>query len=273
MEQPLFSNPSPLDGYRLGRQINRNPEHQVRTAHGPHGPAIVKFVPLFKNPFVRRMLISEQAGVDVQRDLYLRHLGRPIPKVYDAGIDDGCWFVAMERVYGVPLSECILAPCETLRVMIELARCLAQWQETGIAPPVILGDIKPSNLMRDGEGHLWIVDFGAAQTAPSGCAPDVIRSLAYCSPERLEHRVVSPATDRWALMVTFYELLVGCRPFDLEVGFTAQPPYVTGLEQAWYEVLAKGLALDPACRHASSRALLADLEALANTDSPTRVTT
>ena len=257
-------NTNGLASYNLEDPINRNPQHQVRMASGPYGPAVVKTIPLSDDPFLRRILAAEQAGAELQRKLWLRYQGRPIPKVYDTGISDDSWFVAMERVDGTALSECFLLPREAFSLTLELARYLQLWQADGASQAVFVGDIKPSNMMRDREGRLWIVDFGAVQSASNGSAPDVVRSLAYCSPERLESRIVTPASDRWALMVSFYELLVGCRPFDLEMGFTSMPPLVTGLEPAWYALLTKGLELDPTRRHASAEALVADLEAVMN---------
>ena len=70
-------------------------------------------------------------------------------------------------------------------------------------------DVKPSNLMLDGDGKVWITDFGLAKTdakedlAHTG---DLLGTLRYMAPERFsgwsDHR-----SDVYGLGLTLYELL------------------------------------------------------------------
>lgn len=252
-----------LGGYRLESQINSNSLRQVWTATSPKGdPAVVKFIPLSSDPQVRQMIEAERYGTQAHDILCRRDQGRHIPHIYATGTEGGAWYVAMQRVDGIPLHECAIPKREALTLVLELARCLVQWQGAGATPIVVHGDLKPSNLMRDRRRRLWVVDFGAARIIQNGPAPDLLCSTPYGSPERLETKTIDARADRWALMVIFYELLTCQRPFD-PPAFTPRPPQVPGLDRAWYAVLAKGLELDPARRYPSPEALLADLEALA----------
>jgi serine/threonine protein kinase len=67
---------------------------------------------------------------------------------------------------------------------------------------VVHGDIKPSNIFRDGRGHVRLGDFGVAGTTPEYIAPELVGGG-----ER------SVATDLWAVAVSFYELVCGQLPF------------------------------------------------------------
>lgn len=78
---------------------------------------------------------------------------------------------------------------------------------------VIHRDIKPGNLMLDGQGTLWITDFGLAHILHTDSSltrsGDQIGTLRYMSPEQaagnrdlLDHR-----TDIYSLGITLYELL------------------------------------------------------------------
>ena len=76
---------------------------------------------------------------------------------------------------------------------------------------IVHRDVKPGNLMIDGQGNLWVTDFGLAQTADSGLTltGDLVGTLRYMSPEQAlaKHGLVDHRTDVYSLGVTLYELL------------------------------------------------------------------
>ena len=74
-------------------------------------------------------------------------------------------------------------------------------------------DIKPSNLLLDRLGTVWITDFGLAKAdeGPHGTpaltqAGDIIGTIAYLAPERLEGKA-DARSDVYALGLTLHELL------------------------------------------------------------------
>jgi serine/threonine protein kinase/Tfp pilus assembly protein PilF len=74
---------------------------------------------------------------------------------------------------------------------------------------VIHRDVKPSNLLLDTEGRVWITDFGLAKTEDSEVLTqpgDILGTMRYMAPERFQGQA-DGRSDVYGLGITLYELL------------------------------------------------------------------
>lgn len=85
-----------------------------------------------------------------------------------------------------------------------------------ISPPVIHRDIKPPNIIRQSEGKILLIDFGAVkdtyrQTLTSGST--LVGTYGYMAPEQFRGQA-EPATDLYGLGATLLFLLTHKNPAD-----------------------------------------------------------
>ena len=110
----------------------------------------------FDDDFTRRFV--EEAKTTVA-------LSHPnIVPVYELGVEQGVYFLAMELVEGASLAELIgkgekLSPDEGAYVGVEVCRALDYAHRK---MQVVHRDITPRNVMIDEEGQVKIIDFGIA---------------------------------------------------------------------------------------------------------------
>jgi hypothetical protein len=136
-------------------------------------------------------------------------------------------------------------------------------------------DVKPANLLLDGDGNVHVSDFGIASaggfdtlTLPG----TVLGTAGYLSPEQARGESATAASDVYALGVVAFELLTGRRPYASETPATeafahvsAEVPRATaidpGLPAPLDAVFGDALAKDPSDRPASAAELVTRLRA------------
>ncbi|HTU89245.1 MAG TPA: serine/threonine-protein kinase [Gemmataceae bacterium] len=154
---------------------------------------------------------------------------------------------------------------------VQAAEALEHAHELG----VVHREVKPANIMVDGQGHLWVTDFGLAQFQADTCltqSGDLLGTLRYMSPEQAGgHRVLlDHRTDVYSLGATLYELLTLRPPFGgrdrqtlLQQILYDEPRPLRALRKSvpveLETILMKCLEKDVGRRYATARELADDL--------------
>ncbi|KAK9780026.1 hypothetical protein SCAR479_03150 [Seiridium cardinale] len=101
---------------------------------------------------------------------------------------------------------------EAVRFWIaELGCALRYIHEQGI----IHRDVKPDNVLLDGEGHVHLTDFNvASDVVPGKVLTSKSGTLAYLAPEVYGGKGYTVTADWWSLGVLFYECIYNKRPFE-----------------------------------------------------------
>lgn len=192
--------------------------------------------------------------------------GHPnVVTIYDVGEappDDGPRgrpFLVMEFLSGGTVADALRTGyydrLTALRWLQQAAAALDYAHRRG----VIHRDVKPANFLLDRERILHVADFGIAQLGSEDTltvSGEVLGTAAYLAPERALGQPATDASDRYALAVAAFELMVGERPFTAE-HFAAQarqhleetPPPASQrnpeLPPALDAVLGRGMAKRP----------------------------
>ena len=158
---------------------------------------------------------------------------------------------------------------EIARLGIQAADALHAAHEYG----VVHRDVKPSNLLLDESGKLWITDFGLARCREgSGLTQtgDILGTLRYMSPEQASGagKIVDHRTDIFSLGVTLYEAAAEQHPFgddDLAIFAQDRRPsqplthWDRRIPKDFETIIMKAIAYLPADRYATGEDLAADL--------------
>lgn len=245
--------------YRLDRLIGQGGMGRVWGGHDAHLDRIVAIkeltLPEGLPPEERRELV-ERAMREARVAARLRHDG--VITVHDVVTDGGIPWIVMELIQGSSLAEEIRTKgAMDWRRVAELGAAMADALAHAHAAGVVHRDLKPENVLLSGSRAV-IADFGIArvldattQLTRTGVA---IGTPHYMSPEQLEGREATPASDMWSLGATLYALVEGRRPFDattltaLYVAILTQPPAPPASAGPLTELLTALLSKDPARR-------------------------
>jgi Tol biopolymer transport system component len=143
-----------------------------------------------------------------------------IAAIYDAGLDQGCHYIAMELVEGRTLREMIgREPLESVRILDVLGQ-VASALSAAHAAGIIHRDIKPENVMVRPDGFVKVLDFGLASVREQADEPalrtrpgQMTGTVHYFSPEQVLGKPAMPQSDLFSLGVVAYEMATGTRPF------------------------------------------------------------
>jgi len=182
--------------------------------------------------------------------------------VYDYGEIDGQLFIVMRLVDGTDIGALIqkngrIAPQRAVDLISQVAEAL----DAAHADHLVHGDIKPSNILVTSTDFVYVTDFGVAPPAGDGqaAAGSSSGTLNYMAPERFADDTSDSRSDVYSLACVLYECIAGVPPFTgkdapalIYAHLYTSPPKVSafaeGTTPALDEVIARGMAKDPAAR-------------------------
>jgi len=136
--------------------------------------------------------------------------------VFDAGEEEGLFFITMELVEGKSLQNLLdsgqMFPLpRVLRIMEQTCSALQFAHDRNI----VHRDIKPANLMLTPDDTLKVTDFGTAKILQFGTVQQtahVMGTPSYMSPEQIKGKVVDGRSDIFSLGVVPFQINTGEKP-------------------------------------------------------------
>ncbi|MGN6104627.1 MAG: protein kinase domain-containing protein [Kofleriaceae bacterium] len=236
METRTVKKPTPFGKYFLLERINVGGMAEVfrAKAFGVEGferlVAVKRILPnIAEDKEFIRMFI-EEAKLSVQ----LNHAN--IAQIFDLGVVDGSYYIALEHVHGRDLRG-IFDRCRQLGEAMPVAQaCFMVMKlcegldyahnkrdQSGRELSLVHRDVSPQNVLVSFEGEVKIIDFGIAKAAGKGSktqAGILKGKFGYMSPEQVRGLPVDRRSDVFSCGIVLYELLTGERLFVGESDFS-----------------------------------------------------
>jgi serine/threonine protein kinase len=264
---------SPSVGSRLGTQFGSY-ELQELIGMGGMGEVYRAYDTVRDRTVALKLLRPDVASDPSYQDRFRResriaarlHEAHVVP-VHDFGEIDGVLFIDMRLVEGTSVKDELrvngaMPPARAVSIIGQVAKAL----DAAHAKDLVHRDIKPENVLLTPDDFAYLVDFGIAYGGGEASVTKtglVIGSCAYMATERLSGRAGGPASDVYSLTCLLYECLTNRPPYeskDLREVMSAhifaavpRPSVVRqGINPAFDEVIAKGMAKKPEDRYASA---------------------
>ncbi len=270
---------SPAASARIGR-------YRIDGILGQGGMGIVYrgFDPELRRPVAIKMVLdlADLEPEDIDRFVRearacarLRHQG--IVPIHEVGVDEQRRpFIVMSLVEGASMDALLRRGSLPPRRAVEIVRQVADALHHAHGLGIVHRDVKPANVLVDGDGRALLTDFGLAHDAAGSRAltvtGEILGTPHFMAPEQATGRtgLQGPATDVWGLGALLYRMLLGRPPFEGEnalavlrrvVAEEVTPPRQVDprLDPALETILMRCLERDPADRYPTADALAADL--------------
>lgn len=198
--------------------------------------------------------------------------------VYDFSSDGENVFLIMELITGGTLRELLaergpMPPHAATAVMRPVLTGLGAAHAMGL----VHRDIKPDNVLINGDHQVKLADFGLVRAASASAATSnqIVGTVSYLSPEQVTGEDITPSSDVYSAGILLFELLTGERPFDgdsqlahayarLDRDVPAPSSRIGGVPRAFDELVAIATARAPQDRFDDAEEFLAALDEVAH---------
>jgi len=219
--------------------------------------------------------LDSQAEADLKREVKLaQELNHPnIVRINDIHNEGKLFFISMAYIEGLDLVKwryqrgSNFSPLELLQVIKPICDAV----HYAHSRKILHLDLKPSNMMVDRHGCVYLLDFGIARAAQESLTR-ITRaagfSPGYAAPEQVQGQEADRRTDVYGLAASCYHLLNGRPPFykgDISyqtINIAPQP--IEGLPEPINSVILKGLAKEKEERYAKASEFYYALEEAVN---------
>ncbi|MFC6145527.1 Stk1 family PASTA domain-containing Ser/Thr kinase [Corynebacterium nasicanis] len=196
--------------------------------------------------------------------------------VYDFGSDGDHLFLIMELITGGTLRELLaergpMPPHAAAAVLRALLTGLSVAHSAGL----VHRDIKPDNVLINGDHRVKLADFGLVRAAAATTSSSqIVGTAAYLSPEQVDGSDITPASDVYSAGIVLFELLTGTTPFAGETPLDhayqrltedvpAPSARISGVPPLIDALVATATSRDPEDRFADAAEFLAALDDVA----------
>ena len=206
-----------------------------------------------------------------------------VVSVFDQGEAEGLPYLAMEYVPGRTLRDVlrdyhVLSPAQALTILDPVLEALAAAHDAGF----VHRDVKPENILISDDGRVKVTDFGLARAVTnvtSATQGMLIGTVAYLSPEHVEHGDADARSDVYGAGICLFEMVTGQVPFAAENPLTVAYQHVNTTVPAPSSIrrdvppdvdalVATATRRDAAMRYPDCRAFLADVRRVRKTLPP-----
>ncbi|MBW4536551.1 MAG: serine/threonine protein kinase [Pleurocapsa minor HA4230-MV1] len=226
--------------------------------------------------FEREAVVLEELGQKHPQIPNLYAFFTPIVQNTQHTGEEQYFYLAQEFIDGQDLEQELadkgkFSEAEVTEILIEILKIL----EFVHANNTIHRDIKPSNIMRNKQGVLYLLDFGAVkQITAGGGNPKKstgIFSMGFAPPEQMSGAQVYPSTDIYALAVTCLNLLTDKEVEELYDSFNHTwqwHNFAPNISDRLKQILDRMLLPTPAHRFQSASVALAALTVISKQINP-----
>jgi serine/threonine protein kinase len=263
---PLLEPGMSLDGYRIERELHGSTRSQVYlvedTASGEYFCMKTPSVNYEDDAaYIERFVMESWIGSRVNSPYVVKVIEQTRPR--------SCLYYLTEYVRGITLSQWMREhPRPPVEEAVYLIDQIAKGMRAFHRRETLHQDIKPDNILIDGDGHVKIVNFdvcrvaGIAEIDTPLFRQEALGTASYSAPEYRVGTTASYTADQFSLAVISYEMLTGELPFGgkleacktqgdfLSTKYT-ESYQLNPLVPHWIDgALKKGLRFHPERRHA-----------------------
>jgi len=214
---------------------------------------------------------KEAAEAFKQEAIILARLQHPnLPSIFDHFEENRRWYLVMSFIEGETLAG-YLGKAQGGRLSVDEVRRMGMVLCTVLGylhnqqPTIIFRDLKPANMMRTTDGHLYLIDFGIARHFKPGQTKDTAHygSMGYAPPEQYGRAQTTPRSDIYSMGVVLYQLLSGYEPTTTPFQFPALRSQVATVPAELATLIMDMIELDENKRPASIQIVSQRLQGMA----------